>query len=527
MKKILILFFVPLFSFSQDLKTKFNWHNLDQKEDGVKGMSTEKAYRELLKDRKSSTVIVGVIDSGIDIEHEDLKNNIWINKGEIAGNGVDDDKNGFVDDVHGWDFIGAKDGRDINQEQLESVRILKSLEGKFGPDPKKKFIKKNKVEYQLLQTLKKNITEEKNEAQQYLPLYQGMLDRVTKAEEVLKKAIGKEEFTKEDVVKINEAEVERSVRSAKQAWLNMIAMGATKADLIDGVNHFKEQLEFNLNAEFNPRSIIGDNLSELGYGSYGNNEVTGPEAMHGTHVAGIIGAQRNNDKGVKGVADNVKIMVIRCVPNGDERDKDVANSIKYAVDNGAQIINMSFGKAYSPEKKWVDEAVKYAESKGVLLVSAAGNENENVDLEKHYPNRELLNGNEIKNWIVVGASNYAEGEDLAADFSNFGKKGVDVFAPGVAIFSTVPGSKYEEKQGTSMASPTVAGLAALLKSYFPALNAAQIKNIILSSAEKVGDMKVNTPGSKEKVAFSELCNTGGIVNTYNAVKMAIEISGKQ
>ncbi|MCA0363999.1 MAG: S8 family peptidase [Bacteroidetes bacterium] len=527
MKKILILIFVPFLSFSQELKTKFNWHNLDLKEDGVRGMSTEKAYRELLKDKKSNTVIVGVIDSGIDIEHEDLKSNIWINKGEIAGNGIDDDKNGFIDDINGWDFIGAKDGRDINQEQLESVRILKNLEGKFGGNPKKKLVKKNKAEFQLLQTLKKNIEEERNEAQQYLPLYQGMLDRVTKAEEVLKKVVGKEELTKEDVVKINEADVDRSVRSAKQAWLNMIAMGATKADLVDGVNHFKEQLEFNLNPGFNPREIIGDNLSELGYGSYGNNEVMGPDAMHGTHVAGIIGANRKNEKGVKGVADNVKIMVIRCVPNGDERDKDVANAIKYAVDNGAQVINMSFGKAYSPEKKWVDEAVKYAESKGVLLVSAAGNENENVDLVKHYPDRELLNGSEIKNWIVVGASNFVEGEELPADFSNYGKKGVDVFAPGVAIFSTVPGSRYEEKQGTSMASPTVAGVAALLKSYFPTLNAAQIKQIILNSAEKIDDLKVNIPGGKEKAEFTDLCNTGGIVNAYNAVKMAIEITGKQ
>ena len=527
MKKILILVFIPFFSFSQELKTKFNWHNLDLKEDGIRGMSTEKAYRELLKDRKSKTVIVAVIDSGIDIEHEDLKNNIWVNPGEIAGNGIDDDKNGFVDDINGWDFIGAKDGRDINQEQLESVRILIKLQNYFGENPKKKFIKKNKADYELLQSLKRKIEDEKNEAQQYLPLYQGMLDRVTKAEEVLKKIIGKEDLTKEDVLKINEAEVERSVRAAKQAWLNMLAMGATKADLVDGVNHFKEQLEYNLNTDFNPREIIGDNTSELGFGSYGNNEVMGPDAMHGTHVAGIIAADRTNEKGVKGVADNVKIMVIRCVPNGDERDKDVANAIKYAVDNGAQVINMSFGKAYSPDKKWVDDAAKYAESKGVLLVSAAGNENENVDVDKHFPNRIMLNGSEIKNWIVVGASNFVEGADLLADFSNFGKKGVDVFSPGVAIYSTVPGSKYEEKQGTSMASPAVTGLSALLKSYFPSLDAAQIKSIILNSVEKISGTEVNIPGGKEKATFSELCNTGGIVNTFNAVKMAIEISGKQ
>jgi subtilisin family serine protease len=244
-------------------------------------------------------------------------------------------------------------------------------------------------------------------------------------------------------------------------------------------------------------------------------------------VAGIIGANRNNTIGVKGVADNVRIMTIRCVPNGDERDKDVANAIKYAVDNGAEIINMSFGKPYSPEKSWVDNAMKYAESKGVLLVSAAGNESEDIDEHIHYPTRILKTGSEINNWITVGASNFEEGENLPADFTNYGKKGVDVFAPGVAIYSTVPGSKYEEKQGTSMASPAVAGVAALLKSYFPALTAKQIKTIILESTAKLSGQEVNVPGEKVKKDFSELSNTGGIVNTYNAVKMALQILEKQ
>ncbi len=304
-------------------------------------------------------------------------------------------------------------------------------------------------------------------------------------------------------------------------------MGATKADILDGVTHFEEELNYNLNNDFDARKVIGDDLKSLGYGKYGNNEVTGPDAMHGTHVAGIIGASRNNSLGVKGVANNVKIMTIRCVPNGDERDKDVANAIKYAVDNGAEIINMSFGKPYSPEKNWVDEAVKYAESKGVLLVSAAGNENEDIDQHVHYPTRILKSGTEVKNWITVGASNFEDGESLPAEFSNYGKKGVDVFAPGVAIYSTVPGSRYEEKQGTSMASPAVAGVAALLKSYFPNLTAQQLKNIILESTVKLTGQEVNVPGEKIKKDFSELSVTAGIVNTYNAVKMAIQISEKQ
>lgn len=527
MKKVLLLLLISYLSSAQNLKSKFNWHNLDFQEDGVRGMSTEKAYRELLSGRNSSTVVVGVIDSGIDIKHEDLKDNIWINKNEIPNNGIDDDKNGFIDDVNGWDFIGAKNGEDINQEQLESTRLLNILNAKFGNNPSKKLIKKNKSEYVLLQKLKSKIKEEREEAEQYLPLYSNLLERIIKAEEILTKALGKSNFSNDEVQSIVEADVDRSVRAAKQTWISLIAMGATKSDIQDGVNHYKEQLEYNLNSDFNPRKIIGDDLKTLGYGTYGNNEVTGPDAMHGTHVAGIIGAARNNNLGVLGVASNVKIMAIRCVPNGDERDKDVANAIKYAVDNGAQIINMSFGKEFSPEKKWVDEAVKYAESKNVLLVSAAGNDNEDVDKKPHFPSRVLLDGSQIKNWITVGASNFEDGQNLPADFSNFGKNSVDVFSPGVAINSTVPNSKYEEKQGTSMASPAVAGLAALLKSYFPTLTASQMKQIIMQSAVKLSDLEVKQPGTGNNVKFGELSVTGGVVNTYNAVKMAFDISEKQ
>lgn len=527
MKNLIFILLLSNSVFAQELKTKFNWYNLDLENDGIRGMSTEKAYKELLKGRESKTVIVGVIDSGIDIKHEDLKDVIWKNTKEIANNGIDDDKNGFIDDVFGWDFIGAANGTDINQEQLESVRILKTLSQKFGENPKKKLIKKNKADYALLQKVKSEIADEKKEADQYMPMYKGMLEKIIDAEAILSKAIGIKIITKEEVLALKEENFDKPVRQAKQLWLNINAMGATKADIEEGVNHFNEQLEYNLNLDFDARKVINDDPKKLEYGNYGNNEVTGPDAMHGTHVAGIIGANRKNNIGVKGVADNVKIMTIRCVPNGDERDKDVANAIKYAVDNGAQVINMSFGKPYSPEKKWVDEAVKYAEDKGVLLISAAGNDNLNVDETIHYPSRILENGKVIKNWITVGALNFEEGEDLPANFSNYGKKNVDVFAPGMAIYSTVPGSKYEEKQGTSMASPAVAGVAALLKSYFPSLNASQIKNIILESVVKLNGTKVNVPGEKKIVDFSELCNTAGVVNVYNAVKMAIEITSKQ
>ncbi len=522
-----ILFFAAVAANAQNLKTKPNWQNLDYKQDGVRGMSTEKAYTELLKNKPSKTVIVGVIDSGVDINHEDLKEVIWVNSKEIPGNGKDDDENGFTDDINGWDFIGGADGTDVNQEQLEMTRIYKKLKEKFGDNPKKRIVKKNKKDYNLYKELGTTIREKREEAEKYLPMYSNMYKRFAEAEEILKSVLKKDEVLTQDVEQIKEELYDRQVRQAKQFWLQLTGMGATLADLKDGVQHFEEEIRYNLNLDFDPRKVVGDDLSKLQFGKYGNNEVTGPDAMHGTHVSGIIAASRNNTFGIKGVADNVKIMVIRCVPNGDERDKDVANAIRYAVDNGAQIINMSFGKAYSPEKKWVDEAVKYAESKDVLLVAAAGNDNQNLDQKPQYPSPNYLGGGTASNWISVGALNYEEGAEMVAGFSNYGKKAVDVFAPGVAIYSTVPGSRYEEKQGTSMAAPAVSGVAAILRSYFPSLTAAQVKMIIMDSSEKLPDTVVKIPGEDAKTKFGELSVTGGVVNTYNAVKMALQMSQKQ
>jgi subtilisin family serine protease len=510
-------------SFAQDLKTKYNWHNLDYQQDGLNGMSTEKAYQELLKGRTSKTVIVGVIDSGIDINHEDLKSVIWVNTNEIPGNGKDDDNNGFIDDINGWDFLGGSDGKDIKNEQLETLRLVLDFKTKYGENPKRRVIKKHKEEYNIYKSYANEVKEKLEEAKKILPRYQKLYDDFLSAETLLKKHLSLESLGVEQVQNLDEASAERNVRQAKQFWLQLTSQGATLEDIKEGVDHYSDQINYDYNPDFRPRkTIINDDLSKLEYGSYGNNEVQGPDALHGTHVAGIIAADRKNGIGAMGVADNVKIMTIRCVPNGDERDKDVANAIRYAVDNGAQIINMSFGKALSPEKKWVDESVKYAESKGVLLVSAAGNDNVNVDEKVHYPVRVMLDKTIAPNWITVGASNFEEAPNLAADFSNYGKKGVDVFAPGVAIYSTVTGSKYRELQGTSMASPAVTGVAALLKSYFPSLSASEIRSIILESAQNLSDQKVNLPGTNSLVKFGELSQTGSIVNAYNAIKMAIE-----
>ncbi len=525
-KFVLILLICSRAVFAQDLHTKPNWFNLDYNADGIRGMSVEKAYAGFLTGKPATEVIVGVIDSGVDIEHEDLKSKIWVNSGEIPGNGLDDDKNGFIDDVNGWDFIGGADGTDVAQEQLESVRLLIKYTELFGENPSKKILRKYKNEYNEYQKIKREIEDKKAEAAQYLPMYQGLKETFSQVEDALKAELKTETLTPENVEGIDDSSVDLKMRQAKRYWLYMTDQGVNARSIEDGINHFNNQLNFNYNKDYRPRDVVGDNPDKLEYGKYGNNEVRGPRALHGTHVSGIIAADRNNELGIKGVADKVKIMVIRTVPDGDERDKDVANAIRYAADNGAQIINMSFGKPYSPEKEWVDEAVKYAQSKGVLIVAAAGNDSENIDEHPHYPTKQYLKGGQAANWITVGALSYKSGEDMVAPFSNYGQGNVDVFAPGVDIYSTVPDSKYEEQGGTSMASPAVAGVAALIKSYYPGLSAAQIKEAIMKSVDVIQD-QVKQPGSDALVPFSSLCVSGGVVNAYKALQRADEMTKTQ
>jgi len=305
------------------------------------------------------------------------------------------------------------------------------------------------------------------------------------------------------------------------------AMEATNKSIIDDLMSFydgeKKKVD-NLNgAPKDYRSIVGDNPADINDRFYGNNDIMATDATHGTHVSGIIGASRGNGKGMDGIANNVRIMVLRAVPQGDEHDKDVANAIRYAMDNGEKVINMSFGKYFSPQKKWVDDAVRYAQDKGVLIVHAAGNEATNVDEKRHFPTAFYLDGTKANNWITVGASGPTK-KNLVAYFSNYGKKDVDVFAPGLEIYSTIPtGDQYKMEQGTSMASPVVAGLAALIMSYYPQLTAAQVKQVIEKSASPM-DVSVYKPNEMdekgEKLSFANLSASGGVINAVEAIKLA-------
>ena len=527
-----LILIIPVLVMAQSEAPPKNWHHLDKLSDGYMGVSTEQTYANLLKGKESIPVVVAVIDGGVDYMHEDLKDVMWHNPGEIPGNNIDDDGNGYVDDVYGWNFIGGKDGKNVHQDQLEITRLVAWYKTRFdGVDPDQ-LSKKEKKEYDRYMKLKATVEEEHHKAENNMKMYTGILESVNKVLE----AVGKEEPSAEELA--NFESTDPSLIQASKILASMVDDGASvkevKEQIQGGIDYFSSQANYHYNVDLDVRPIVGDNYLNSYERKYGNNDVKGPDASHGTHVAGIIGAVRSNGIGMDGIADNVRIMAIRCVPDGDERDKDVANAIIYAVDNGASVINMSFGKGYSWDKEVVDKAVKYAEKHDVLLVHAAGNAGQNNDVEPNYPNDKfkkhgLFGPKKAKSWIEVGALSWKGGEEAAASFSNYGKENVDLFAPGVAIYSTMPENQYAKLNGTSMASPVVAGVAALLRSYYPDLTARQVKDILMSTTVRSKDMeKVKLPGDDSKVVpFTDLCVTGGVVNAFEAVKKAETVKGKK
>lgn len=524
---ITIVYFIFFLSFAAYTQDKIdnpiyhNWYNKSVSIDNVYGAEVEKAYTELLSGKKSTTVIVAVIDGGIDITHEDLKANIWVNANEVPDNGIDDDQNGYIDDIHGWNFIGNADGENISNENLEMTRIYRKYKDKYEkaekssiPDSEKDtynlFLKARKLYYKNLKEANKDLSWINNFEASYYDSYNYM-----------KEYLAKDSLVADDLVNIDSKDKDVLLRAE---FLHMLLSDGFDTTMFSEIRKYpKESLDYHLNLDFNPRKeIIGDDQSEIET-PYGNNNVYGPEADHGTFVSGIIAAQRNNNIGTDGIANNVKIIALKVVPNGDERDKDVAKAIRYAVDNGARIINMSFGKELSPYKYLVDDAVKYAESKNVLLVHAAGNDGYNIDKVEQFPTKKIDKDYEVNNWIEVGASSMNLDYEFAADFTNYGKM-VDIFAPGVDIKSLAPESTYDVGDGTSFSSPVVAGVAALVLSYYPELTAIELKSIILESSLKFPKAKTYQPGDyskkPKKTKFKKLSKTAGIVSAYEAIKLA-------
>ena len=537
MKKVLIAAaFLASFSFAfaqdkmqdNDLKT---WYHKDFSTTNVYGVNTDNAYKFLeSKGLKPRTVVVGVLDSGVEVDHPGLINNMWKNPNEIPNNGIDDDKNGYVDDIYGWNFIGGKTA-DVDADNLEVTRMVKKYQPIFeGTDSAKNKANQAKMpeEYAMYQKSKKLFDEKGSEAKQYYHYFSGFNNAIPS----IVKTLNGKTLTKANLAAIKPASQEdsRNLQILNSLVQDAGNVGKTPKEVeellrkeIEGaLKHYESQATKHYNLDFDPRAeIVGDNYDNYNEKHYGNNHYEGPDASHGTHVSGIIAGLPHGNEAQYGVAHKVaKIMTVRAVPDGDERDKDVANAIRYAVDNGAKILNMSFGKAVSPGKKHVWEAMKYAEKKGVLLVKAAGNENQNIGENEYFPTNFMKQSDEkpfVSNMIVVGASTN-NSQNLRARFSNYNGKMVDVFAPGQEIYSTVPDAKYEYLQGTSMASPVVAGAAAVLWAYMPSLTPQQIKEALVKTVNK-STVNANVDSSAN---FDQISVAGGVIDLYKAAQYAYD-----
>lgn len=512
--------------------------------EGFNGIGMKRAYAEILKGKQTKPVIVAVIDSGIDVEHEDLKDNVWVNADEIPNNGIDDDKNGYIDDIHGWNFIGGPGGQNVGPDTYEATRVYGASKYKFENADPAKLSNSQKAQYAEWLRAKETVDAERKKASDAIDRIKTRSKGILMAMNTLDETVAGKPLTSEFVEKMEttgnpELTTVKSILNEYVNNRNVTDYEAIKKEVIEqiegDIKGSQEKLDYAYNIDYDPRkTIVKDNYNDPYERYYGNNDYEGPDALHGTHVAGIIGAVRDNKIGMDGVAPNVLLMSVRAVPDGDERDKDVANAIRYAVDNGAKVINMSFGKGFGTHKSLVDEAVKYAAKKDVLLVHAAGNSAQSNDNIVNYPNAnfEKKSGfwifkkkKRATNWVEVGALSYKMGEDSPAPFSNYGVKEVDLFAPGMRIYSTLPDNEYAPLQGTSMASPVVAGVAATIRSLYPGLTSQQVKEAILASVTKL-DTEVKLPGNKDKkVPFSQLSVTGGTVNLYGALMYAGKMKG--
>ena len=531
---ITLAIFIGTNSFSQSTHNELskNWHIQNLDSTGVYGISLEKAYSLIQsKKLKSKQIVVAVIDSGIDTLHEDLQSILWTNPKEIPYNGIDDDHNGYTDDIHGWNFLGGKDGRNVKKDSYEAARVYNKYKLKYNnlTADESSLNEIEKAEWTLFKNTQKKIIGDINIDE--ITFIKKLFPVFLKGDSVIAKELNKKEYNCTDLEKYvaTDADAKKT-----RMFLLQLCKGNGSDDIsnIQIMDEFEGQLRKAESADHAPeeyrKQIVQDDESNINDRNYGNNDLMASTPFHGTHCAGIIAAVRNNKIGIEGIADNVRVMMVRAVPDGDEHDKDIALAIRYAVDNGAQVISMSFGKEFSPEKEWVDDAVQYAEKNGVLLVHAAGNDAKNVDSTDNFPSPIYKNTKaKATNWITVGASGDPKNGGLAASFSNYGKKEVDIFAPGVQIYSTIPGgTTYGTASGTSMACPVVAGTAALILSYYPTLSAQQVKYVIENSARIITE-NVTLPGTDELIPFNELSKSGGILNAYSALQLASTLKGER
>jgi subtilisin family serine protease len=520
--------------FASMLEPPKGWHHLDEGQNRFRGISSQLAYDTILKNKKpKKEVVVAVIDGGVDTNHEDLKGVIWVNEDEIPNNNKDDDQNGYIDDIHGWNFIGGSDGENVNHDTFELTRIYRRLHEEFADVDTTVLNRSAQQQYHFYREIRSDYAKEVKRLEEQYNNIQSLEQSMKSADEILIEHFGSASYSYEEIQNLQPTS--RELSFAKNVMSYVLENDIDSTLIANQKKQIYEFAKYGYNPDFNPRGIVGDNYEDKSERFYGNNDVAGPDPSHGTHVAGIVAAIRNNGLGMNGVSTNTRIMAVRTVPNGDERDKDVANAIRYAVDNGADIINMSFGKSYSPYKEVVDKAIHYANNNGVIMVHGAGNEAQNIDQKPSFPNDSfgsMFSDSSATLWIEVGATSWKPNKDFVASFSNYGNQNVDLFAPGVDIYSTMPDNKYKFQEGTSMASPVVAGTTALVMAYYPDLKPQQLRRLILEHTAQYPNQQVlvpneGNPNESEMQPFSQLSVSDGVVNVYKVLKAAEKLSGNQ
>lgn len=541
MKKYISIFSICIvftnFCFSQtpltkkqklsDEEYKYWWYK-DYTQDTIAGTSLDRAYKELLQNKKGREIIVAVLDTKLDIFHEDLKDQIWVNEDEIPDNGIDDDNNGYVDDVNGWDFLSNDKGEFLAYENAEIVRVIRKYDPIFKGKKLEDIAENQKQAFQIYIKAKSELETSLNVYKVRLKNTYADYETFQKAQTLLQKMLKKEKFTSYDLYSLQKIEQKDTlVLQYVNFMKKKLRSSTTLESLKDGIEYYENGLYKTYNIDYNEREIVGDNDKNINDKFYGYHKVHGRVPFeHSIGVSGVIGARRDNNIGIQGISNNIKIMPIVMVASGDEHDKDIALAIRYAVDNGASVINMSWGKDYSTHQNWVHDAMKYAEKHDVLLVKSAGNLTNNIDVKRYFLSDYIEDKEVVTNCIMVGASNYNATEKLSAYFSNYGKNNVDIFAPGVKMYTTKSDNEYEYSRGTSVAAPVVSGISAMIRSYYPNLTASEVKMILMESGSSF-DLKVriyNRNGKNTYLPFSELSKSGKIVNAYNALLLAEKVS---
>lgn len=499
-----------------------NWWQKDLEQDTIPGISLNRAYLELLQNKKGEEVIVAVLDTKIDVNHEDIKEQLWVNKDEIAGNGIDDDKNGYIDDINGWNFLGNSKGEDVVVQQSEATRIVKRYQDKYGTVEKEDVPTKEKDAYTLFIEAKNVRDADVSETWDNIKYLDSAVVEFVRIRDTVAQILAKKTFSIQEVDSLTEEHPD--LKDGLNHLSQMMGYEVTEDTYKENVERLTAYLNTLYSIEYDERSSLGDDPHLLNDVPYGNNILINNELdfQHSTPVSGLMAATRDNGLGVDGISNNIRIMPVVMVAEGDEYDKEVALAIRYAVDNGADIINMSWGKYLSLHVGWVRDAFRYAASHDVLLVSASGNDSKNTDIELNYPNDHIDGVEFVDNFIMVGGSGYVIDSTLVASFSNYGKNTTDIFAPAVKIYAPHIENSYRYARGTSFASPLMAGVAALVKSYYPNLTAPEIKEIIMASGTPFNiPVRVYQDDDTTKlIPFSELSKSGKIINAYNALKMA-------